>query len=52
MGREEMQQVLRVPKREGWEPKANSDEEQEASRLTALPTKVRACTHRDVSQAI
>jgi len=41
MVREKMQQVLRVPKREGWELKANSNEEQEVSRLTILPAEMR-----------
>jgi hypothetical protein len=48
MGREKSERALRVPKREGREPKANPDEEQEVPRLEVLPTEVRACPHSNV----
>jgi hypothetical protein len=52
MGRKKDERALRVPKRKGWEPKANYHEKQEASRLTILLAEVRACTHGGVPQAI
>jgi len=52
MGREEIKHILRVLKREGWKPKANTNEEQEVPRLTVLPAEVRARTHSNVSPAV
>ena len=52
MGRKNHEHALRVPKRKGWEPKANYHEEQEVSHLTILLAEVRGCTHGGVPQAI
>jgi hypothetical protein len=52
MGREKVEQVLWVPKREGWEPKANPNERQEVPRLAVLPIKVWACPYSNIPQAI
>jgi hypothetical protein len=52
MGRRKDEQALRVPKRKGWEPKANYQEEQEVSRFTILLAEVQECIHGGVPQAI